>query len=656
MENTLAENIRFFRRERKMTQEQLAEALGLTVGTIYKWEKDLSTPDIGLIMDMAELFGTSTDVLLGYQWQTGNAGRALARIQTLTQEKRYAEAVAEAEKALRKYPNHFEIVYHSALAYLNLSSGFDLTSGITPEQKKAHDRGAALFEHACELLPQNTDERISEVSIRQNLAMLHETCQYIEQAIETLKQCNVCGINNGRIGMLYDNYIHDPAKAEPYLAKAFETLMNDMDAVFLGLADMFYRRGECDRAIDCLSLLRKVLRGTGQEAELTVFDRYDVWLLRTIAEMYCFKGEFAQAKRCAEEQGQATGKLKDLLAGLDVLRSFGREGRFLRDSKAASDGLEQPKYRLSSARAAVGGGIAVVSATCQLLVLLLVGALSIAGLIAQSAILGCGNLCSAIYNGLGRLGELHVGIRASKPYFEKITVHAGEPAVESGDDFLPVRHGIAVENLSFRYGEKPVLENASFRFDQGGKYALTGPSGCGKSTLLKLLLGWLPDYSGTIRFDGRDARDLTPEQLQRQMSYIEQDVFLFNTTIRENITLGDAFSEEALAQAVRDSALEGDLANMPQGLNTPVGEGGGNLSGGQKQRVAIARALLHRRSILLVDEGTSALDQKNADIVEQSLLENPDLTLILVSHHLSPARKAQFTKVYQLSPAELCTT
>ena len=301
MENTLSENIRFFRRERKMTQEQLAEALGLTVGTIYKWEKDLSTPDIGLIMDMAELFGTSTDVLLGYQWQTGNAGRTLARIQTLTQEKRYAEAVAEAEKALRKYPNHFEIVYHSALAYLNLSSGFDLTGGITPEQKKAHDRGAALFEHACELLPQNTDERISEVSIRQNLAMLHETCQYIEQAIETLKQCNVCGINNGRIGMLYDNYIHDPAKAEPYLAKAFETLMNDMDAVFLGLADMFYRRGECDRAIDCLSLLRKVLRGTGQEAELTIFDRYDVWLLRTIAEMYCFKGEFAQAKRCLRE-------------------------------------------------------------------------------------------------------------------------------------------------------------------------------------------------------------------------------------------------------------------------------------------------------------------------------------------------------------------
>ena len=108
------------------------------------------------------------------------------------------------------------------------------------------------------------------------------------------------------------------------------------------------------------------------------------------------------------------------------------------------------------------------------------------------------------------------------------------------------------------------------------------------------------------------------------------------------------FTEEMLNRAIRGSSLDGDIINMPLGLDTPVGEDGNNLSGGQKQRVAIARALIHKRSILLVDEGTSALDQKNADIVEQSLLSNPDLTLILVSHHLSPERKAQFTKVYEM--------
>ena len=92
---------------------------------------------------------------------------------------------------------------------------------------------------------------------------------------------------------------------------------------------------------------------------------------------------------------------------------------------------------------------------------------------------------------------------------------------------------------------------------------------------------------------------------------------------------------------------------MPEGLDTVVGEEGSNLSGGQKQRVAIARALIHDCSILLIDEGTSALDQKNADIVEQSLLSNPDLTLILISHHLTAERKKQFDRVYDLTPAHL---
>ncbi len=91
---------------------------------------------------------------------------------------------------------------------------------------------------------------------------------------------------------------------------------------------------------------------------------------------------------------------------------------------------------------------------------------------------------------------------------------------------------------------------------------ITGPSGCGKSTLLKLLLGWLPDYGGTIRFDGKDAREFTPKQLQQQMSYIEQNVFLFNSTIRDNITLGEMFTDEQMEKALRDSALVGDLASM----------------------------------------------------------------------------------------------
>ena len=215
----------------------------------------------------------------------------------------------------------------------------------------------------------------------------------------------------------------------------------------------------------------------------------------------------------------------------------------------------------------------------------------------------------------------------------------------------PRNDSITIDGLSFCYDEKkPILKDASFRFEKGKKYALIGPSGCGKSTLLKILLGWLPEYQGTIRFDGRDIREYTPEQLQQQMSYIEQNVFLFNASIRENITLDEAVTEEQLRKAIHDSALENDLLSMPNGLDTLVGEGGCNISGGQKQRVAIARALIHERSILLVDEGTSALDAQNADLVEKSLLANPNLTLILISHHLSDKRKAQFDCVYELMP------
>ena len=278
--------------------------------------------------------------------------------------------------------------------------------------------------------------------------------------------------------------------------------------------------------------------------------------------------------------------------------------------------------------------------------------LAIRGWIRVSVLAGGSNLIAGVTNGLNKLADLRLSMASAKPYFETTTRFFEKPKAQAQGAQLPeMRQEITVENLSFSYdGEKQVLANCSLRFAKGGKYALTGPSGCGKSTVLKLILGWLPDYQGSIRFDGQDARSFTQDQLLGQMSYIAQDVFLFNTTIRDNITLGTPYTDELLERAIRGSALDGDLANMPLGLDTPVGENGSNLSGGQKQRVAIARALIHNRSILLVDEGTSALDQKNADIVEESLLKNPDLTLILVSHHLTPERKAMFTKVYELQP------
>lgn len=361
------------------------------------------------------------------------------------------------------------------------------------------------------------------------------------------------------------------------------------------------------------------------------------------------------AKAFSARQGEALSSFKDLLSGYDVLHFFGKDDRFKNGIHAASDAIETSCCRLNITQSKIFNGISMLNLVFQGLVMALMGWLSIQGLIIQSALLGGNTICGNVYNGLQSIVDLQLSIAASRPYFDKITVHAAgdKPAISA----LPaLRQGISVQNVSFCYDEKKtILKNLNARFEKGGKYALTGPSGCGKSTLLKILLGWLPGYEGIVAFDGVDMQNYTPEQLQQQMSYIEQNVFLFNTTIRENITLGGNFTEEEMQKALRDSALLGDLANMPEGLDTFVGEEGSSLSGGQKQRVAIARALIHNRSILLVDEGTSALDQKNADIVEESLLSNPDLTLILISHHLSEERKKQFTQVYELTPATTVT-
>ena len=173
--------------------------------------------------------------------------------------------------------------------------------------------------------------------------------------------------------------------------------------------------------------------------------------------------------------------------------------------------------------------------------------------------------------------------------------------------------------------------------------AILGASGCGKSTLLKILLGWLPGYQGKVLYDERDVRDYTPEQLQQKMSYIEQNVFLFNTTIRENITLGEHFTDEQMEKALRDSALAGDLANMPKGLDTPVGEEGNALSGGQKQRVAIAGVVAMRPDCLILDEATAMLDPRGREQVMQTihhLNKDMGITVVSITHYMEEAAQA----------------
>lgn len=194
---------------------------------------------------------------------------------------------------------------------------------------------------------------------------------------------------------------------------------------------------------------------------------------------------------------------------------------------------------------------------------------------------------------------------------------------------------IELKDITFAYNEdRNALDGLSVRFEKDKKYAIVGRSGSGKTTLLKLLLGYYDDFDGEISFDGHNYDKLDKNSINNQMSIIHQNVYMFDKTLKENIILGKDFRGEVLEKALEDSGVSEFLTALPKGVDSEIGENGNNLSGGQKQRVAIARSLIQNTPILLLDEGTSALDSKTAFEIEDTLLNIEDLTVITVTHKL----------------------
>jgi len=223
---------------------------------------------------------------------------------------------------------------------------------------------------------------------------------------------------------------------------------------------------------------------------------------------------------------------------------------------------------------------------------------------------------------------------------EPVTVADGS-GVDALDDAAPA---MALDRVNFAYPgtNRPALREASVAVQPGQTLALVGPSGAGKTTAAHLCLRfWDPD-SGCVRLGGHDLRDFRLDQLQSQVALVAQDTYLFNDSLRGSILLARPQADEAaLAQAVRQAALDDVVAALPEGLDTPVGERGMRLSGGQRQRVAIARAFLKDAPILILDEATSHLDAVNEQLVRGALQQlMTDRTTVVIAHRLSTVRDA----------------
>jgi len=221
-----------------------------------------------------------------------------------------------------------------------------------------------------------------------------------------------------------------------------------------------------------------------------------------------------------------------------------------------------------------------------------------------------------------------------------------EPAIQSKKDAIELKglnNKIELQNVWFEYIQnQPVLKNMNLAINKNETLAIVGNSGGGKSTLINLLPRFYDIKSGSILIDGVDIRDYTISSLRHNIAMVFQDNFLFSGTIRENILMGNPeATEKELNQAIDSAHLQEMIADLPQGLDTLLGERGMTLSGGQRQRVAIARAMIKNTPIVILDEATSALDNKSEAVVQKAL-DNliKDKTVFVIAHRLSTIKNA----------------
>lgn len=351
----------------------------------------------------------------------------------------------------------------------------------------------------------------------------------------------------------------------------------------------------------------------------------------------------AAERRVSDRNRDFTAALTDFLGGFSVVKTFKAEREIVRLFAQSNRTLEGEKYARRRLKTLVGMIGAVTGIVAQLGVFLagVYLALTGRGLTAGAVILFV-NLMNFMIEPVAQLPGLLASRKAALGLVGKLAEALEDDAeAGGGTERAELRKDIRLENVSFSYdGEKEILHQLSATFEAGKAYAVVGASGSGKSTLLNLLTTAGAEYQGEILFDGTDLRRIAPESLYELTSVIQQNVFVFDASIRDNIAMFREFSEDELDDAIGRAHLSGLLAE--RGRDYRCGENGKRLSGGEKQRISIARSLLKRASLLLADEATAALDAETARQVTSDLLDLNGVTRIVVTHTLNEALLRRF--------------
>jgi ABC-type multidrug transport system fused ATPase/permease subunit len=361
-----------------------------------------------------------------------------------------------------------------------------------------------------------------------------------------------------------------------------------------------------------------------------------------------------RAKAVSDKNEGFMAQVKDLLSGFSVIKSFKAEKETQKLFDASNRTVEDAKRRRRYFEGLVSSLSGSFSLIFQLGIFLIGAYLAIRGDITSGTVVVFVNLSGYLVNAIGSIPRYWANRKAAAALVEKLAEVTEENAGRSGDA-IPARlsDAITLDHVTFGYDPaEPVLNDLSMKLEAGKKYALVGASGSGKSTLLNLLIGAYGGYSGSISIDGKELREVDTDSLYDVMSLIGQNVFLFDDTLYQNITMFRDFPEDKLELAVHRSGLD-ELIER-RGESCRCGENGNGLSGGERQRVSIARCLMRETPVLLLDEATAALDNQTAFAVTDAILRLDGLTRVVVTHRLEEALLEQYDRIFVLRGGRLC--
>jgi len=340
-------------------------------------------------------------------------------------------------------------------------------------------------------------------------------------------------------------------------------------------------------------------------------------------------------KKISDANESYMSTLKDSLTGFSVIKSFRAEAQMIRIFAKSVRSLVSAGEDKRKSAVIVNNLGNLTGGVAQIGVFLVSAYLAMTdNAITAGTVMVFVQMMNYLINPISTIPGYLAERKAAKALLRKTAEALTENVRETGTRKPTVLNkGIEVQAVSFSYEEnKPVLDNISAKFEKGKSYAIVGASGSGKSTLLNLLMASTHDYAGNILYDENELRQIDSAALYDIISVVQQNVFIFNATIRDNITMFCDFPEAEVDRAIALSGLSALIAE--RGADYACGENGRGLSGGEKQRISIARSLLKRSQVLLVDEATAALDAQTAFQVSDAILDLEDITPIVVTHDL----------------------